>query len=241
MIKKILLATSIFVMASSGAMTTPHKAIKGGLLITFEGGEGSGKTVQSKLLADFLKKKGYDVILTREPGGTEGATEIRKIVLTGSADRWGPIPESLLYLAARADHWEKLIKPALNNGQIVISDRFHDSSVVYQGICKGVNVEFLNTIYKNITNGKLPDRTYLVSVNPEIGVKRSLSRAGNTETRFENMKMDFHQKVYAGFLKLAEESNGRIKVIDGEKKIEEVSKEIKADATKFLETNSSKN
>ena len=208
---------------------------KNGLFITFEGGEGSGKSVQSKILAEFLKAKGYDVVLTREPGGTIGADEIRKLVLTGETERWEPKTEALLYLAARADHWHNKIKPSLDEGNVVISDRFQDSSIVYQGICKGVDISLLDMIYSYITGGRQPDRKYLLSVDPEIGIKRSLARAGNTETRFENMNLEFHKKVHDGFMKLAQKNSKRFLTIDGSGSIEDISKIICEDVEQIFE------
>ena len=120
------------------------------MFITFEGGEGAGKSIQANLLKDFFIENNADVILTREPGGTVLSEEIRKILLTGKSDKIMPLTEALLYLASRADHWERKIKPALRKGKIVISDRFHDSSVVYQAICKGVDISLLNTIYSKM-------------------------------------------------------------------------------------------
>jgi dTMP kinase len=198
------------------------------MFITFEGGEGSGKSTQSLLLSQTLMKHGYDVLLTREPGGTPGAECIRDLVLTGAEDRWAPTTEALLYLAARADHWCRIIKPALDSSKIVISDRFQDSSVVYQGLCKGVSVEFLNGIYQYVTDGVFPDRTYLLSVDPEIGIERSISREDNLETRFENMYIDFHRLVFQNFLKIAED-NPRFRVIDGNRDINVIGREIYRD------------
>jgi len=209
--------------------------IREGLFITFEGGEGSGKSVQSKNLRDFLENQGFDVVLTREPGGTVGAEEIRKIVLEGDIDRWDPKTEALLYLASRSDHWYKKIKPSLDKEKIVICDRFHDSNVVYQGICKGVDINILNSIVQYITDGRIPDRTYLILVNPQIGIARSLSRVGNTEIRLENMDMEFHQKVNDGFLKLSKESPERFLVIDGNQTISEISRIIEEDVLRILD------
>jgi dTMP kinase len=203
------------------------------MFITFEGGEGSGKSTQSQLLVQTLKEKGYDVVFTREPGGTPGAESIRELVLTGKEDRWAPVTEALLYLAARADHWYRVVKPSLDAGKIVISDRFQDSSVVYQGLCKGVSVDFLNNIYQYITSGIFPDRTYLLSINPEIGVKRSTSRENNEETRFENMYIDFHKSVFQNFLKISRE-NSRFLIVDGSRDVNVIAKEIYEDFCLFL-------
>jgi len=199
------------------------------LFITFEGGEGTGKSIQAKMLSDFLISKGKNVIITREPGGTDLAEEIRKIVLIGDPEKLNPLTESLLYLAARSDHWLRRIKPSLDSGNIVISDRFHDSSVVYQGICKGVNPSILNQVFREITQGISPDRTYLIDLDPKIGISRSLSRKGNNETRFEKMDLKFHEKVREGFLNLAKSDKKRFRVIDGSLSIDEIHSIIKND------------
>lgn len=204
------------------------------LFITFEGGEGSGKSIQTKLLQNFLISQKKNVILTREPGGTDLAEEIRKIVLIGDPEKLNSLTESLLYLAARSDHWFKKIKPALDMGNIVISDRFHDSSIVYQGICKNVNSAILNQIFLEITKGKLPNRTYLLDLDPKIGISRSLSREDNNETRFEKMDIKFHEKVREGFLKLAENDRKRFFIIDGALPIDEIHDIIKKDILYLL-------
>lgn len=199
------------------------------LFISFEGGEGTGKSIQAKMLSDFLISKGKNVIITREPGGTDLAEEIRKIVLIGDPEKLNPLTESLLYLAARSDHWLKKIKPSLDSGNIVISDRFHDSSVVYQGICKGVSHSILNQVFREITQGRSPNRTYLLDLDPKIGISRSLSREGNNETRFEKMDLKFHEKVREGFLNLAKSDKKRFRVIDASLSIDEIHSIIKND------------
>lgn len=198
------------------------------MFITFEGGEGTGKSIQANLLKDFFIENSADVILTREPGGTVLSEEMRKILLTGESDKIMPLTEALLYLALRADHWERKIGPALRKGTIVISDRFHDSSIVYQGICKGVDISLLNTIYSKITNNQVPDRTYLIDLDPEIGIARSLARQ-NTETRFEKMDISFHIKVRQAFLDLAYKSPDRFCIIDGSLSISEIQALIRRD------------
>lgn len=203
------------------------------MFITFEGGEGAGKSIQASLLKDFFISSGIDAILTREPGGTLFAEEIRKTLLTGEPEKIPPLTEALMYLAARADHWERRIKPALNAGKVVISDRFHDSSVVYQGFCKGVDINVLNTVYSSITNDNMPDRTYLIDIEPEIGLARSLAR-NNSETRFEKMDISFHRKVREAFLDLSRKYADRYLVLDGSLPISEVQKLIRADLSDFL-------
>lgn len=199
------------------------------MFITFEGGEGAGKSLQSKLLADKLLADGYDVVLTREPGGTAGAESIRSLLLKGAEELWGAFAESLLYLAARADHWEKIIKPALCAGKIVISDRFQDSTLVYQGYCKGVSIDILNIIFEKITQGFHPDRTYLLAVDPKVGLTRSINRKNNDELRFENMDIRFHENVLRYFLNLAGENNKRFKIIDGTQSVNDIANEIYCD------------
>ena len=202
--------------------------------ITFEGGEGTGKSVQANLLKDFLIESGKDVVLTREPGGTELAEEIRKALLIGDPEKMDPLTESLMYLSARSDHWNQKIKPSLSAGKFVISDRFHDSSLVYQGVCKGVDIDFLNLIFEKITSDRKPDRTYLIDLDPRIGIARSFSRESNNETRFEKMDMSFHEKVRQAFLDLANQDTSRFLVIDGTLSIEEIQGIIKQDIKKFF-------
>ena len=199
-----------------------------GLFITFEGGEGSGKSSQINLLGKFLESIGKKFELTREPGGTPLAEKLRYIVLTGDADKLDPITESLLYLGARADHWIRKIKPELDAGKIVISDRFHDSSIIYQGFCKGVSMDLLNSTFLAITNGRIPDRTYLIDIDPKIGIKRSMARKENNETRFEKMDISFHEDVRKNFLKLAS-GDKRFMVVDGSQSIDTISEIIKKD------------
>jgi dTMP kinase len=203
------------------------------MFITFEGGEGSGKSVQAKLLHDFLLERGYDVLLTREPGGTPLAEDVRRIVLTGEPEKMSALTETLLYLAARADHWNSVIKPALDANKIVICDRFHDSTLVYQGMCKGVSENFLNAALIEISDGQKPDRTYLLDIDPQIGIARAFSRK-NDETRFENMDMSFHEQVRAGFLKLVAAEPERFLTLDGSRPIESGQEEIRSDMMAML-------
>lgn len=207
------------------------------LFITFEGGEGSGKSFQAKLLAEFLVKSGYEVIQTREPGGTDLAEDIRRILLTGDPNKIDPITESLMYLAARADHWSKKIKPALDNGKVVISDRFHDSTVVYQCACKGVDESFVDKVFEKITDRQKPDRTYLLDIPPEIGLARSFARQNNDEVRFEKMDIAFHKKVRQSFLNLASLEKDRFLVIDGTLPISAIHQIICSDIKKNLGIN----
>ncbi len=188
------------------------------LFITFEGGEGSGKTTQCKMLYDFLLKSGVDAVLTREPGGTKSAEEIRNILLVGSPDKLGTIAETLLYMASRSEHWEKVIKPALNAGKVVVSDRFQDSTTVYQGMVKGADLEMLQCVYNVITSGQTPDITFVLSIRPEVGLQRAMQRHNN-ETRFEKLGIEFHKKVNKYFEDLAK-TEDRFEVLNAEQDVE---------------------
>lgn len=198
-----------------------------GYFITFEGGEGTGKSTQSELLANCLRNAGKDLIITREPGGSPGAELIRNLLVTGSADRWTPMSEALLMYAARADHWENRIYPALQKGQWVICDRFADSSVAYQGYGRGLDLEFLETLYGQIIGAQKPHLTYVFDLDPQIGLERSNLRLEKSnhayvEGRFESLDLEFHQKVREGFLKIAEQEPSRCKIIDASLPLEEI-------------------
>ncbi len=198
--------------------------------VTFEGGEGTGKSTQSKLLADRLIQNNENVVLTREPGGSPGAELIRALLVTGAADRWAPMSEVLLMYAARADHWQNLIQPALKDGKWVICDRFADSSTAYQGYGRGLDLGFLDTLYKNTVGSQKPKRTYIFDLDPKIGLERSNRRLEKTghaaiEGRFESLSLDFHERARQGFLKIAEANSTRCKIIDASlppEKIQEI-------------------
>lgn len=198
-----------------------------GRFISFEGGEGSGKSTQIKRLAESLEKQGCEVVITREPGGDEQAEEIRKLLVTGAADRWDKMAETLLFLAARVQHSERVIKPALAHGAWVLSDRSLDSTRVYQGIAKEVGVELYDQLHVLTLGDFKPDLTLLLDIDPEIGLKRSLSR-DNTETRFEDMALAFHQSVRAGFLQLATAELERFAIINASLPLGEVTARIAA-------------
>lgn len=199
--------------------------------ITFEGGEGSGKTTQIKLLADFLQKNNHSVITTREPGGSQGAELIRKLLVSGAADRWSAKAELLLMYAARADHCEQLIKPALQNQQWVICDRFADSSIAYQGYGRGIDLEFLSTLYTFAVGDLEPFKTFILDIDPIIGLKRSQERLQslskeNIEGRFESLDLEFHQKVRQGFLDIAKKNPNRCIVLNATQNPEEINLQI---------------
>ncbi|MFI4983963.1 MAG: dTMP kinase [Rickettsiales bacterium] len=196
------------------------------MFISFEGGEGSGKSTQAKMLAEFFRAQGKDVILTREPGGTEIAEEIRTVILS-KAQINDPLTEMLLLSAARRDHVENLIKPALALGKVVISDRFVDSSVVYQSYVKELDIVVLNKLI-NISIGDFaPDITFLIDVAVEIGLARIASNRRQDTNHYDNQNLEFHQKVREGFLDLAHKNIERMMIIDGGQDIEEVSKSVR--------------
>jgi dTMP kinase len=196
-----------------------------GKFITFEGGEGTGKSTQTVLLADYLNDQGYPVILTREPGGSDGAELIRALLVSGDISRWSPITEVLLLYAARAEHWVKVIEPALTRGEWVICDRFADSTLAYQGYGHGVDRAFINRLYTAIIGTRQPDWTFVFDLDPGIGVQRALKRH-TSENRFENMDMAFHHRLREGFLKIAHQHPQRCHIIDAGQSVYAIHKEI---------------
>jgi len=198
----------------------------GGTFFTFEGIDGSGKSTQSCLLAESLRSAGHEVIHTREPGGSPGAEEIRRLVLEGDPDRWSAETEILLFTAARRDHMERLILPALAEGKVVICDRFADSTRMYQGLSRGDLRGLVDTLH-DLMIGREPDLTLLIDMDPTTGLQRALGRQG-TEERFEEFGPELQQQMRAGFLSLADEFSGRFRVIDGNRPIESVAADVLA-------------
>ncbi len=194
--------------------------------ITFEGIDGSGKSTQARLLADALRADGTDVVLTREPGGSPGAEEIRNLLLTGDTDRWSAMTEILLFTAARRDHLEKTVLPALEAGKIVVSDRFADSTRVYQGATRGDLRPTVDALHK-LTIGREPDLTFIIDMDPAIALRRGLARSSG-EDRFEDMGLSFQETLRHGFLTLARDNADRCVVIDGNRDPAAVASEIRA-------------
>jgi dTMP kinase len=201
-----------------------------GRFITFEGGDGSGKTTQIKLLRDYLASKGAKCVMTREPGGSAQGDAIRQLLLTGSGDKWNPVAETLLFQAARVEHVERVIRPALAKGDTVLCDRFLDSTIVYQGIGKGLSVEYIRQLHHFTLGNIMPGLTLVLDIDPAEGLRRAKSRAGD-ETRFENMNMNFHHAVREGFLAIAKGEPERCRVINASASVEEVRDAIR-DAVK---------
>ena len=200
--------------------------------ISFEGIDGSGKSTQIKLLADHLQSQGRKVIVTREPGGSTGAEEIRALVLQGEIDRWSAETELLLFTAARRDHLERTIRPALAAGKIVLCDRFADSTRMYQGLSRGDLRQTVDQLH-SLMIGTEPDLTVLLDINPALGLTRAKSRHG-TEERFEDFGESLQARMRQGFLTLANDSPDRVKVINGDRAIDSVADDIKALVDGFL-------
>ncbi|MBQ0017659.1 MAG: dTMP kinase [Clostridiales bacterium] len=201
------------------------------LFITLEGGDGAGKSTQIENIKKYFEEKGKECVITREPGGTPVGEKLREVLLDCSNGEMEDVTEMMIFAASRAQHVRELIRPSLADGKIVICDRFKDSSLAYQGIGRdlGDMVENVNNI---AVDGLVPDITFWLDVDPETGKARA-SNAGELD-RLEREKMDFHQKVYEGYLKLCRENPERIKRIDATKPIEEIKEDIYAELDKLV-------
>jgi len=196
-----------------------------GRFITFEGGEGAGKSTQVARLVDRLSGLGLDVVRTREPGGSAGAEEIRNIALNGDANRWSPLTETMLMFAARSDHLEKTIRPALAEGRWVVCDRFADSSRAYQGAGGGAPADFIEALDAAIVGETQPDLTLIFDLPVDVGLERAFGR-GLFETRFESKGMEFHERLRQRFLEIAKEKSDRCVVIDATGDVEAVAARV---------------
>jgi len=194
--------------------------------ISFEGIDGSGKSTQARMLGDGLRALGHDVVLTREPGGSPGAENIRRLVLEGDPDRWSAETELLLFTAARRDHLERTIRPALAAGKLVICDRFADSTRMYQGL-RGPGLRAQVDALHDLMIGVEPDLTVLIDMDPATGLSRALGRNGGEE-RFETFGADLQQRMRAGFLDLAAQHPDRIVIVNGAQAIDAVAAEVRA-------------
>jgi len=203
-----------------------------GLFISLEGIDGSGKSTQARVLADRLTAAGREVVLTREPGGSPGGEEIRALVLQGDPDRWSAETELLLFTASRRDHLERTIQPALKAGKIVISDRFADSTRMYQGLSRGDLRPKVDALH-DLMIGVEPDLTILIDMDPATGLSRAKSR-NTVEERFEDFGLGLQDKMRAGFLSLAEEFATRFRVIDGARTPEAVAEDVWAAVSPHL-------
>ncbi len=183
------------------------------LFITFEGGDGSGKSTQVNLLKDYLDNLNFETIKTREPGGTPSAEILRDLLTTGKVEKWTPMSEALLMWASRYEHLIQVIEPALNSGKNVICDRFYDSTYAYQGVAHNLGIDKMEKLKKIIIGDIEPDVTFVLDIDPKVGLKRSLDRS-NQENRFESYNIDFHSKIRIAFLEIAKKNKNRCVVID---------------------------
>ncbi|WP_333713742.1 dTMP kinase [Yoonia sp.] len=194
--------------------------------ITFEGIDGSGKSTQARRFASYLEGQGREVVLTREPGGSSGAEDIRALLLTGDPGRWSAETEILLFTAARRDHLEKTIHPALAAGKIVVSDRFADSTRVYQGATRGDLRAMVDSLHA-LMIGREPDLTFIIDMDPETALTRGLARKSG-EDRFEDFGLAFQETLRHGFLALARANPDRCVLIDGNRTEDQIASEIAA-------------
>jgi dTMP kinase len=192
-----------------------------GKFITIEGGEGTGKSTQTRLLAKGLEAAGVDVVVTREPGGSPGAEEIRTLLVTGATHRWSPMTEALLHYAARREHLEKAVLPALETGRWVISDRFADSTMAYQGYGHGLGRETVDALHRLVVGDFAPDLTLILDMPVELGLSRAENRAGG-EDRYERMDKTFHERLRDGFKDIAARDRRRCVAIMATGTVEQV-------------------
>lgn len=197
-----------------------------GRFITLEGGEGAGKSTQIQVVKAYLEDRGIDVIVTREPGGTPAGQEIRSLLVSGDKDKWSPLSETLLILADRAAHLERVIRPALAAGKYVVCDRFFDSTRAYQGVAGGLGLEVIHNLQQVVLDKTLPDVTLLLDITPEKGLQRAQERGG--ELRFESKTLAYHQTLRQAFLDFAAQEPDRMAVIDADRDIEVVSADIRS-------------
>lgn len=198
-----------------------------GRFITLEGGEGAGKSTQARRLAEALAARGVDCLLTREPGGSPGAEEIRALLVNGEPGRWSPTTEALLLTAARRDHLERTVQPALAAGRWVVCDRFSDSTLAYQGYGAGLPLDDLRALFRLALGGFRPDLTLVFDLPVDVGLARAAARAGG-EDRFERMGRDFHQRLRDGFLAIAAAEPERCAVIDAGADVDAVTVDVLA-------------
>lgn len=204
-----------------------------GRFITLEGGEGAGKSTQLRALAQALRSRGLDVVETREPGGSEGAEAIRALLLTGGADRWSPRAEALLFAAARADHVEKTIRPALQRGAWVLSDRFLDSSRAYQGQGALSDTDIV-ALHRLGSEGFLPDRTLLLTLPDNEAAQRARRRDGDQSDRIGGRDSDFHRAVADAFARFAADEPDRVRAVDASGAAEDVTDRLVATLSDLL-------
>ena len=214
-------------------MNTRPPKVQPGKFITFEGGEGTGKTTQIARLTAFLTGKGHAVVQTREPGGCQEAETIRELLVTGEPGRWKPLTETLLHFAARNEHLERVVRPALEQGDWVISDRFSDSTMAYQGYVQGIGKDVVKSLDALVVGQTTPDLTIILDLPSQVGLSRAGARAGN-EDRYEKMGDAFHAQLKEAFLDIAAQNSERCAVVSAEGSIEDVEARISAVVTERL-------
>ncbi len=215
-----------------------HKtSIKKGLFISFEGGEGVGKSTQINLLKKFLSKKSYKVTSTREPGGTKEGEYIRKFLVSGDKNAWDSYSEALIFNALRREHINKLINPAIQNSEIILCDRYVDSTIVYQGLVGKIDEQKLFNLHNTYCYGLYPDLTLFLYLNPMIGLDRTNKRNNKNENRFEKLGLDYHQKILDGFNILYKKNPKRIVKIDASESKEIISDNINYHVSELLNIN----
>ena len=213
--------------------------------MTFEGGEGTGKSTQIRLLADRLRRKGVDILVTREPGGSPGAEAIRHVLLSGAAEQFGTRMEALLFAGARNDHVEEIIRPALASGAVVLCDRFLDSTRVYQGVTGNLEPSFIQNLERVAINGVVPDCTIILDLPAVEGLKRARARAeAETQSaepdRFEKEELDTHEKRREAFLDIADQEPLRCRVVDASGAVEAIAEKIYSIVEPLLPIHSSR-
>lgn len=199
-----------------------------GLFVSFEGGEGAGKSTQIRRLAERLRERGHDVLVTREPGGSPGAEAVRHVLLSGAAEMFGTRMEAILFAAARNDHVEEVIRPALARGTVVLCDRFMDSSRVYQGVTGNLEADYIEALQRVAVNGVIPDCTLILDIPAEVGLERARKRASAVTAldRFEKEEMQTHEKRREAFLDIAARDPDRCHVIDALRSEDEIAEDI---------------
>ena len=208
-----------------------------GFFISFEGGEGVGKSTQIDLLKKNLINNQFNVVSTREPGGTKEAEELRKFLVTGDKKAWDPYSEALIFNAIRREHINKIILPAIENGTVVLCDRFIDSTIVYQGLVGKVKEKDLLELHKKYCYNLYPDITFFLNLSPQKGLERALNRQNTTENRFENLGLTYHQKILNGFDTLQKKNPNRIIRINADNTKEFILNEINSYIKKILNIN----
>lgn len=196
-----------------------------GVFITFEGGEGSGKSTQARMACERLRQGGRQVVLTREPGGAPGAEAIRNLLVCGEPDRWSPLAEALLFAAARDEHLRTTIRPALASGAVVVSDRFADSTRAYQGAAGGVGADAIEFLENRVVGPTQPDLTIILDIDPAAGMARAAARAGG-EDRFEKKPARFHAALRDAFLAIARQDPDRCVVVGADRQVGPVAEDV---------------